>query len=80
MEHLAMRFMPAGSFGMTFSTKSGACPSCAGSGERLPHRIAFYRVVVKNARVVELPDSNHYVFIRDEALVVREMRKFLVDE
>jgi hypothetical protein len=27
---------------------------------------------VKNSRVVELHDSNHYVFIRDEALVVRD--------
>jgi hypothetical protein len=35
---------------------------------------------VKNARVIELHDTNHYVFIVDEALVVREMRKFLLDE
>jgi non-heme chloroperoxidase len=38
------------------------------------------RTGIKNARVVELPDSNHYVFIRDEARVVREMRKFLLDQ
>ena len=35
---------------------------------------------VKNSRVIELHDTNHYVFIVDEALVVREMRKFLLDE
>lgn len=37
------------------------------------------RTGVKNSRIVELPDSNHYVFIRDEARVVREMRKFLLE-
>ena len=42
--------------------------------------IQRFRTGVKNLRVVELPDSNHYVFIRDEALVVREMRKFLLDK
>jgi alpha-beta hydrolase superfamily lysophospholipase len=35
---------------------------------------------VKNSRVIELHDTNHYVFIVDEALVVREMRKFLLEE
>jgi pimeloyl-ACP methyl ester carboxylesterase len=38
------------------------------------------RTGVKNSRVVELHGSNHYVFIRDEAQVVREMRKFLLDK
>jgi hypothetical protein len=32
------------------------------------------------SRVIELHDTNHYVFIVDEALVVRETRKFLLDE
>jgi hypothetical protein len=32
------------------------------------------------AQVIELHDTNHYVFIVDEALVVRETRKFLIDE
>jgi hypothetical protein len=41
--------------------------------------IQRFRAGVKDARVVELLDSNHYVFIKDEALVVREMRKFLLD-
>jgi hypothetical protein len=36
-----------------------------------------FRAGVKNARIIELHNSNHYVFIRDEARVVREMRKFL---
>jgi hypothetical protein len=35
---------------------------------------------VKNSRVIELHNTCHYVFMVDEALVVREMRKFLLDE
>jgi hypothetical protein len=35
---------------------------------------------VKNSQVIELHDTNHYVFIMDEALIVQEMRKFLLDE
>jgi non-heme chloroperoxidase len=42
--------------------------------------IQRFRSGVKNSRVVELQDTNHYVFIVDEARVVREMRKFLLDE
>jgi pimeloyl-ACP methyl ester carboxylesterase len=42
--------------------------------------IQRFRSEVKNARVVELRDTNHYVFIVDEALVVREMRRFLLEE
>jgi pimeloyl-ACP methyl ester carboxylesterase len=42
--------------------------------------IQRFRSGVKNARVIELHDTNHYVFIVDEALVVREMRKFLLEE
>ena len=42
--------------------------------------IQRFRSGVKNSRVVELHDTNHYVFIRDEALVIREMRKFLLEE
>ncbi len=34
----------------------------------------------ESPQVIELHDTNHYVFIGDEALVVREMRKFLLDE
>ena len=42
--------------------------------------IQRFRSEVKQARVVELRDTNHYVFIVDEALVVREMRRFLLEE
>jgi hypothetical protein len=42
--------------------------------------IQRFRSGVKNSRVIELRDTNHYVFIVDEALVVREMRKFLLEE
>jgi hypothetical protein len=35
---------------------------------------------VKNSRVIEPHDTNHCVFIVDEGLVVREMRKLLLDE
>jgi pimeloyl-ACP methyl ester carboxylesterase len=33
---------------------------------------------VKGSRVVDIPNTNHYVYIVDEARVVREMRKFLL--
>jgi len=42
--------------------------------------IQRFRSGVKNSRVIELHNTYHYVFIVDEALVVREMRKFLLDE
>lgn len=42
--------------------------------------IRRFRSEVKNSRVIELQDTNHYVYIADEALVVREMRKFLLDD
>jgi hypothetical protein len=42
--------------------------------------IQRFRSGVKNSRVIEPYDTNHYVFIVDEALVVREIRKFLLDE
>ena len=42
--------------------------------------IQRFRSGVKNSRVIELRDTKHYVFIVDEALVVREMRKFLLGE
>ena len=42
--------------------------------------IQRFRSGVKNSRVIELHDTNHYVFIVDEALVVRETRKFVLDE
>jgi pimeloyl-ACP methyl ester carboxylesterase len=42
--------------------------------------IVRFRSGVKNSRVIELRDTNHYAFITDEALVVREMRKFLLEE
>jgi len=40
--------------------------------------IERFRAEVKGSHVVELRDTNHYVFIVDEAVVVREMRKFLL--
>ena len=40
--------------------------------------IQRFRSEVKDSRVVELPNTNHYVYIVEEALVVREMRKFLL--
>jgi len=35
---------------------------------------------VKNCRVIELHNTCHYMFVVDEALVVWEMRKFLLEE
>jgi hypothetical protein len=42
--------------------------------------IERFRSDVKNSRVIELHNTCHYMFIADEALVVQEMRKFLLDE
>ena len=42
--------------------------------------IQRFRSGVKNSRVIELLNTCHYMFIVDEALVVRETRKFLLDE
>jgi pimeloyl-ACP methyl ester carboxylesterase len=39
-----------------------------------------FRYGVKNSRVIELQDSDHYIYIKDEAPVVREMRRFLLKE
>jgi hypothetical protein len=47
---------------------------------RIEGAIQGFRPGVKYSRVVEMHDTNHYVFIVDEALVVREMRKFLLEE
>lgn len=41
--------------------------------------IQRFRSEMKNSRVIELQNTNHYVYIVDEALVVREMRKFLLE-
>ncbi len=35
---------------------------------------------VPHARIVELPHSHHYCFIKDEGLVFDEMRKFLLED
>jgi len=40
--------------------------------------IQRFRAEVKGSHVVELRDTNHYVFIVEESVVVREMRKFLL--
>ena len=42
--------------------------------------IQRFRAGVKNSRVIELHNTWHYMFIVDEALVVRETRKFLLEE
>jgi pimeloyl-ACP methyl ester carboxylesterase len=42
--------------------------------------IQNFRAGVKNSRVIELLDTNHYVYIVDEAVVVREMRQFLLEK
>ena len=40
--------------------------------------IERFRTEVRGSRVVEIPNTNHYVYVVDEALVVREMRNFLM--
>jgi hypothetical protein len=42
--------------------------------------IQRFRSGVKDSRVIELHNTCHCVFIVDEALVVRETRKFLLEE
>lgn len=41
---------------------------------------ARMRSGIKNLRFLELPNSYHYIFINNEALVVREIRKFLAGD
>jgi pimeloyl-ACP methyl ester carboxylesterase len=41
--------------------------------------IRRFRREVQNSRVIELPDTNHYVYIVEEWFVVREVRKFLLE-
>ena len=40
--------------------------------------IQRFRSEVKGSHVVELPNTNHYLYIVEEARIVREMRKFLL--
>ena len=40
--------------------------------------IERFRSGLAHSRVVELHDANHYVFVVDEGLVVREVREFLL--
>lgn len=42
--------------------------------------IERFKTGVKGARVVELTDTNHYVYIAEEGRVVNEMRRFLLGE
>jgi pimeloyl-ACP methyl ester carboxylesterase len=37
-----------------------------------------FRTGIRNSRVVELPGANHYIYLNNEAVVVREMREFLL--
>lgn len=41
--------------------------------------IQHFRTSVKHAKVVEIKDANHYLFLTNEAQVVREIRQFLLD-
>ncbi|WP_406694268.1 alpha/beta hydrolase [Singulisphaera sp. Ch08] len=45
--------------------------------EWIGRAIQHFRDGVKGSKVVEISETCHYVFIRDEAWVVREMRRFL---
>ncbi|HEX7980397.1 MAG TPA: hypothetical protein VF461_17470 [Gemmatimonadaceae bacterium] len=40
--------------------------------------IQRFRSEVKGSRVVEIPNANHYVYVVEEAQVVREVRNFLL--
>lgn len=39
-----------------------------------------FRAGVPHVRVIELPEGDHYVYITYEPVVVREVRKFLLEE
>ena len=39
-----------------------------------------FRRNVPHAKIVEIPHSHHYCFIKDEELVFKEMRKFLLED
>jgi len=54
--------------------------SCVFPNGSIQAAIQRFRSGVKNSRVIELHDTNHYLFMVDEALVVRETRKFLLEE
>ncbi len=41
--------------------------------------IEEFRRAVPQARIVEIPDGHHYCFLKQEALVYSEMRKFLLE-
>lgn len=43
-------------------------------------QIDRFRREVKGSKVIELHDANHYIFIVNEAMVVREVRKFLLEK
>jgi hypothetical protein len=53
--------------------------SIAALSKWLDGAIQRFDTQVKNSRVVQLQNTNHYVFIVDEAPVVREMRTFLLE-
>ena len=61
-------------------SKRNSIAASSRSSKWVEGAIQRFRSEVKNSRVIELHDTNHYVFIVDEALVVREMRKFLLEE
>lgn len=42
--------------------------------------IQHFRTSVKQAKIVEIKDANHYLFLTNEAQVVREIRKFLLEK
>ncbi|HRI43760.1 MAG TPA: alpha/beta hydrolase [Fimbriimonadaceae bacterium] len=43
-------------------------------------QIDRFKKEVKGSKVIEITDGNHYIFIVYEAMVVREVRKFLLEE
>ncbi len=46
----------------------------------LNRQIGRFKTEVAGSRVIELPDANHFLFIQRQDEVVREMRKFLLNE
>jgi hypothetical protein len=56
-----------------YAARNAAANDDVSCFDTAPHKSMFV-----TSRVLEIPNTNHYVYIVEEALVVREMRTFLL--
>ena len=52
-------------------------PLCERKQRRSEAQVKAFQAGVPNARVVRIPHANHYVFLSNEADVLREMDAFI---